>query len=78
MKSLLTEIVIPENSPVAGKQIVHLGLPPTTLITFILRGKDYITPSGATVIEENDKLFVLSENKDSLSEVFECLEMKNN
>jgi potassium/hydrogen antiporter len=75
MKSLLTEIVIPENSPVAGKQIVHLGLPPTTLITFILRGKDYITPGGATVIEENDKLFVLSENKDSLSEVFKCLEL---
>jgi potassium/hydrogen antiporter len=78
MKSLLTEIVIPENCPVAGKQIVHLGLPPTTLITFILRGKDYITPSGATVIEENDKLFVLSENKDSLSQVFECLDINQN
>lgn len=78
IKSLLTEIRIPENSPVVGKQIVHLGLPPTTLISFILRGKNYITPNGATIIEKDDKLFVLSENKNSLSEVFECLDMNKN
>jgi cell volume regulation protein A len=78
VKSLLTEIRIPKNSPVAGKKIVQLGLPPTTLISFILRGKKYITPSGATVIEENDILYVLSENKDSLSDVFECLKINQN
>lgn len=73
IKSLLTEIKIPKNSPVAGKQIVQLGLPPTTLISFILRNGKYITPGGSTIIEENDTLYVLSENKNSLSEVFECL-----
>ncbi len=78
IKSLLTEIHIPQNSPVAGKKIVQLGLPPTTLISFILRGKKYITPNGATIIEKEDKLFVLSENKDSLSDVFECLKMNQN
>lgn len=78
IKSLLTEIRIPENSSVAGKQIVQLGLPQTTLISFILRGDKYITPSGSTIIEVDDKLFVLSENKDSLSNVFECLNMKQN
>jgi potassium/hydrogen antiporter len=78
IKSLLTEIRIPENSSVAGKQIVQLGLPQTTLISFILRNNKYITPSGSTVIEANDKLFVLSENKDSLSEVFECLKLNQN
>lgn len=78
IKSLLTEIHIPKNSSVAGKQIVQLGLPKTTHISFILRGNKYITPSGSTIIEVNDKLYVLSENKDSLSEVFECLNMKQN
>lgn len=73
IKSLLTEIEIPEESPVAGKQIVHLGLPKNTLISFIVRGDKYITPNGATTINANDKLFVLSENKASLAEVFECL-----
>lgn len=74
MKSLLTEIVIPENSPVAGKQIVQLGLPKNTLISFILRGDQYITPNGATELNALDKLIVLSENKESLAQVFECLE----
>ena len=74
MKSLLTEIVIPKNSPVSGKQIVQLGMPKNTLISFIMRGDQYITPNGSTIIQEFDKLIVLSENKESLSQVFECLE----
>ncbi len=78
IKSLLTEIVIPENSEVAGKQIVQLGLPPNTLISFIKRNGKYITPGGATVLEPNDQLFVLSEDKSSLAEVFTCLEMQEN
>jgi potassium/hydrogen antiporter len=78
IKSLLTEIRIPENSSVAGKQIVQLGLPQTTLISFILRNNKYITPNGSTTIEKNDTLFVLSENKDSLSDVFECLKINQN
>lgn len=78
IKSLLTEIRIPENSPVAGKKIVQLELPQTTLISFILRDNKYITPNGSTTIKANDTLFVLSENKDSLSDVFDCLNMNKN
>ncbi len=78
IKSLLTEIVIPENSEVSGKQIVQLGLPKNTLISFIRRNGKYITPGGATILEPNDQLFVLSEDKSSLSEVFTCLKMQEN
>jgi potassium/hydrogen antiporter len=53
IKSLLTEIVLPENSEVAGKQIVQLGLPPNTLISFIKRNGKYITPGGSTVLEKS-------------------------
>jgi cell volume regulation protein A len=60
IKSLLTELVIPDNSLVAGKQIVQLGLPKTTLISFILRGESYIIPDGSTILEKSDKLFILS------------------
>jgi cell volume regulation protein A len=72
---MLTEIVIPENSPVVGKQIVQLGMPRTALISIIQRNKKFITPHGATVLEPNDVLFVLSEDKEALSTVFQCLEM---
>jgi potassium/hydrogen antiporter len=78
IKSLLTEIVIPEKSPVAGKEIVELKLPKNTLISFIRRNGKYITPTGFTVIEPNDQLFVLAEDMDSLSEVFTCLKMQEN
>lgn len=77
INSLLTKVTIPENSPVAGKQIVQLKLPKNTLISFIRRNGKYITPDGATVLEPKDQLFVLSENKNALAEVFTCLEMQN-
>lgn len=78
IKSLLAEIIIPENSPVAGMEIVQLKLPKSTLISIIRRNGKYITPNGATVLEPNDQLFVLSENKHALAEVFERLDMPEN
>lgn len=77
IKSSLTEIVIPANCSIIGKQIVQLGLPKTTLISFIKRGDNYVTPTGSTTIDSYDKLFILSENQDSLVKVFECLDVKN-
>jgi len=76
--SKLTEIVVPENCPAKGKQIVQLGLPKTTLISFIERENKYITPSGSTLILPNDKLFILSENHESLVKAFDCLGINSN
>lgn len=73
IKSLLTQIVIPDGSPVIGKQIVELELPKTALISIIQRGDQFITPNGSTILAGNDKLFVLSESEDSLKKVFLCL-----
>jgi potassium/hydrogen antiporter len=76
IKSVLTEIVIPENCSAIGKQIVQLGLPKTAVISFIQRDSKYITPTGSTSLMANDKLAVLSESQDSLTKVFECLNLK--
>ncbi|MHC1703941.1 MAG: potassium/proton antiporter [Tenuifilaceae bacterium] len=78
LKSKLTEIVIPENCSIIGKQIVQLGLPKTTLISFIKRDNKYLTPSGSTTLLGNDKLYLLSENEESLIKVFECLRVNYN
>ncbi len=72
-KSVLTEIIVPEDCPAIGKQLVELGLPKTTEISIIQRNRMYITPSGSTQIEANDKLFILAENNEVLEKVFECL-----
>ena len=77
IKSLLTEIDIPPGSPVAGKKIVEIGLPKTTLISIILRDNQYLTPSGSTKLEANDKLYLLSEDKESLGSFFKCLDLNN-
>jgi len=71
--SKLTEIVIPDNCVIIGKQIVQLGLPKTTLISFIQRDSKYITPNGSTTLMAEDKLYILSEDKESLEKVFDCL-----
>ncbi len=73
IKSLLTEIIIERGNSVIGKKIVELGLPQTTHISFIRRNNEYIIPNGFTELEENDKLFILSEDSDSLIEAYKAL-----
>jgi len=74
--SNLIEITISNDCSAIGKQIVQLGLPKTTLISIIQRDNKYITPNGSTILKGNDKLYVLSENKVSLKQVFDCLGMQ--
>jgi potassium/hydrogen antiporter len=75
LKSELIEIVIPHNCSAVGKEIVELGFPPTALISIIQRDGKFITPSGSTMINLNDKLFVVAEDKESIREIFDCLSM---
>jgi len=77
IKSLLTEIIIPEKCSVSGKPLVDLGLPKTILISIIQRNGKYITPNGSTVLEPNDKLYVISENREAIQKVFDCLDIKS-
>lgn len=73
IKSVFTEIYLPINCPVLGKKIVELGLPETTLISFIKRDNRYIIPNGSTELEAHDQLFLLTENKQVLKQVYETL-----
>jgi len=73
IKSGLNEVIIPEDSKAVGKQIFQLWLPKTALISIIQRNNKFITPTGSTVIQPNDRLFILSEDADSLQRVYDCL-----
>lgn len=77
IKSELVEIVLPENCSAVGKKIVQLNFPNKALISIIERGGKYITPNGSTGLEAGDKLHVISENKQVLARVFECLDIGN-
>lgn len=73
IRSLLTEIVIPHGCKVTDKPLVELGLPKTALISLIERKGKYIVPGGSTILEPEDKLYIISENKKDLGKVFDCL-----
>lgn len=61
LKSELTPIEIPEGSAVIGRKVVDAGFPKGVLIVFIWRDDKFIVPDGRTVLERNDKLFVLTD-----------------
>ena len=75
VKSELTEIVIPPETDVVGKQIVELGFPKTAIIAMIKRDGKYITPNGSTVLEPRDTLLVLAEDEESMDAVYESLQV---
>jgi cell volume regulation protein A len=73
IKSEFAEIRLPAGSKAVGKEIVQLGFPKTALISLIKRDGKYITPSGSTILNEGDRLLIVSETKSSLKKAFEVL-----
>lgn len=72
-RTAMEEILIEPGNVVAGKMIVDIAFPKTAIIAMIKRGEQYITPNGATEIEENDIMIVLSTSAEGLGEVKKCL-----
>lgn len=75
VKSELTELTVAPASKAAGKKVVELGFPQTSLIVLISRNKGYITPRGDTVIEVGDRLMIMTDDKKALEQVRSCLEV---
>ncbi|SFE59079.1 potassium/proton antiporter [Alteribacillus iranensis] len=62
--SEIMKITIPKRSPAIHTSLLDLTLPDDTLIIGITRNKKLITPTGSSVIEKGDTLYVLGD-KDS-------------
>lgn len=75
-KTVMQEIIIIPDCIAVGKKIVELGFPKTAIIAMIKREDKYITPNGATGIEANDTLIVLSDKQDGIDKVFDCLQLE--
>jgi cell volume regulation protein A len=58
-KNALVEVVLPQQSPVDGKQILELNFPKTSLIVLVNRNNKFITPNGATELRSGDKLMIM-------------------
>ena len=60
----LNEITIPADSPVAGRQLVEIGLPAGALLVLISRDGQFVVPQGATVLLSGDATLVLADPDD--------------
>jgi cell volume regulation protein A len=74
-KSVLQEVVIPEDAEIVGKKIVYTGFPKTAQILLIKRGESYLSPVGSTVLMANDKLFILAEDQNAFAKAIESLKI---
>lgn len=77
VKSAMKEIPVAEGDYAAGKQVVELGLPQSSIIAMIKRNGNYLTPRGATTVEPNDVLIVISDTQEVIGEVEKVLQLEN-
>jgi cell volume regulation protein A len=75
--SVREELLLPHHSIVNGRKIVEIDFPKTAKILLVIRGKDYITPVGSTVLRADDKLLILAENDKAFSLAMTSLGMVN-
>ncbi len=68
----VTEIVLQQTSPVVGKTLKNIGMPENSLVASILRNNQPIIPRGATVLQADDRLVLvtLSENHGQVLKMF--------
>ena len=72
-KAAMQEIEVSPDCYAVNKRIVDLAFPKNAIIAMIKRNDKYITPNGATIIEPNDILLVLSDNEEGFEKVNKCL-----
>lgn len=71
------ELVLPQSSPVVGKRVAELGLPPDVLIVMLHRHSQTYPVSGHTRLEADDKLVILS-SPDDFQATLGCLDYQVN
>lgn len=59
----LVEVEVEADSPLRGKAVKDLELPPSSLIVGVVRGEEVILPHGSTTFEQNDQIIALTRVK---------------
>jgi trk system potassium uptake protein len=56
----ITEIKLPASSPVIGKTLRDLSLPPDSLVAVVLRNGDAVVPRGDTTLRTGDRVVLIT------------------
>jgi cell volume regulation protein A len=73
IKSAMSEIEITAEVLCHGNKLMELTLPDHTLAVMVKRGNSYFIPKGNTVLQENDRLLMISDNDEALLQSYESL-----
>lgn len=75
IKSVTTEITVPVQALQYGSRLMDMPIPEKTLVVMVKREGKYFVPTGKTVLMENDKLLIITDNHEALKETMHI--MKN-
>ena len=70
IKSVTTEISVVAKTLSQGNRLMDVPLPEKTLVVMVKRGQKYFVPTGNTVLQENDKLLIITDDQDALMETY--------
>lgn len=73
IKSVMSEIEITPAVLKHGNKLMEFVLPDHTLAVMVMRDNHYFIPKGNTVLQEKDKLLMISDNDDALLQAYETL-----
>ena len=76
IKSVTTEITLTPEILQYGNHLMDLDLPDKTLVVMIKRSNKYFVPTGKTILHEKDKLLVITDDHEALTETYERLGVK--
>jgi len=75
IKSITSELKVSQQALSNGSHLMDLRLPEKTIVVMVKRGSTFFVPDGKTILLENDKLLVITDDYKALSETYERLGM---
>ena len=73
IKSITSELKVTKVALENGSHLMDLRLPEKTIVVMVKRGSLFFVPNGKTQLMENDKLLVITDDYQALSETYERL-----
>jgi len=73
IKSVMTEIDVTDKMLANGRKLMDMTFPDKTLVVMVKRDQRYFVPTGKTVLNENDKILIITDNHEALIETYKSL-----
>ncbi len=77
IKTVLAEIELCDKSFEKGNRLMDIKLPENSLAVMVKRDEKYFVPTGKTSLFANDKLLIMTDDHQSLEEVYRKLNIKH-